>query len=106
MLQGSPREKSNTNALLTPFIQGLEERGHCCQTILLREKDLRLCTACRACQRDWTIFGCVQEDDVQAIIDSVLSCDLLVLASPIYAWYCTFPMKAVLGRLCHQRKTQ
>lgn len=101
ILQGSPREKGNTNALLAPFTQRLEEQGHCCQTISLREKDLKPCTACRACQRDWTIFGCVQQDDMQEIFDAVLSCDLLVPASPIYAWYCTPPMKAVLDRLVY-----
>jgi len=28
-------------------------------------------------------------------------CDLLVLASPIYSWYCSPPMKAVLDRLVY-----
>ena len=31
----------------------------------------------------------------------VLGCDLLVLATPIYAWYCTPPMKALLDRLVY-----
>ena len=35
------------------------------------------------------------------IFDSVLACDLLVLATPIYSWYCTPPMKAVLDRLVY-----
>lgn len=29
------------------------------------------------------------------------NCDLLVLATPIYFWYCTPPMKAVLDRLVY-----
>ena len=35
------------------------------------------------------------------IFNSVLACDLLVLATPIYSWYCTPPMKAVLDRLVY-----
>ena len=35
------------------------------------------------------------------IFDSVLSCDMILLASPIYSWYCTAPMKAVLDRLVY-----
>ena len=38
---------------------------------------------------------------MQEIFDSVLACDLLVLATPIYSWYCTPPMKAVLDRLVY-----
>ena len=31
----------------------------------------------------------------------VLACDLIVLATPIYSWYCTPPMKALLDRLVY-----
>lgn len=52
-------------------------------------------------QRDWTAFGCAQRDDVPTIFDKVLACDLIVLATPIYSWYCTPPMKALLDRLVY-----
>ncbi len=35
------------------------------------------------------------------IFDRVLDSDLIVLATPIYSWYCTPPMKAVLDRLVY-----
>ena len=47
------------------------------------------------------MFGCAIQDDMQEIFDRVLSCELLVLATPIYSWYCTPPMKAVLDRLVY-----
>ena len=50
---------------------------------------------------DWTAFGCAQRDDVPTIFDKVLACDLIVLATPIYSWYCTPPMKALLDRLVY-----
>ncbi len=101
ILMGSPRKGGNTMHLLTPFIRELEAAGCACRVIWLYDRDLRPCRACRVCQRDWTVFGCAIQDDMQEIFDRVLSCDLLVLATPIYSWYCTPPMKAVLDRLVY-----
>ena len=41
---------------------------------------------------------------MQAIADAVIGCDVLVLATPIYTWYCTPPMKAVLDRFYGMNK--
>ena len=47
------------------------------------------------------MFGCPQADDVPDLFDRVLGSGLLVLATPIYSWYCTPPMKALLDRLVY-----
>ena len=99
ILLASPRKQGNTAALTAPFAAELEKLGWSCRTVWLYDLEVRPCRACRVCQQDWTVFGCPQEDDMQEIFDSVLACDLLVLATPIYSWYCTPPMKAVLDRL-------
>ena len=101
ILMGSPRKNGNTLQLLTPFIRELEEAGCICQMVWLYDRDIKPCRACRSCQRDWTVFGCAIQDDMQEIFDRVLACDLLVLATPIYSWYCTPPMKAALDRLVY-----
>ena len=101
ILMGSPRKQGNTNALLVPFRQELEALGAETETVWLHDLNIRPCAACRACQRDWTVFGCAQRDDAPAIFDQVLACDLMVLATPIYSWYCTPPMKALLDRLVY-----
>ena len=101
ILMGSPRKQGNTTALLGPFRQELEGLGAETETVWLHALEIRPCTACRACQRDWTAFGCAQRDDVPTIFDKVLACDLIVLATPIYSWYCTPPMKALLDRLVY-----
>lgn len=101
ILMGSPRKMGNTAALLEPFMEKLKEEGHSCNLIQLYDKQLNSCTACRNCQEDWTVFGCSKQDDMQEIFDGILACDLLVLASPIYSWYCTPPMKAVLDRMVY-----
>ena len=101
ILMGSPRKQGNTAALLEPFCGELRKGGAEVETLWLYDRDICPCRACRQCQRDWTVFGCTQKDDVQEIFDQVLASDLLVLATPIYSWYCTPPMKALLDRLVY-----
>lgn len=101
ILMGSPRKAGNTAALLAPFCEALEQGGAETETVWLYDREIRPCRACRICQRDWTVFGCPQRDDVQDLFDRVLAAELIVLATPIYSWYCTAPMKALLDRLVY-----
>jgi len=98
---GSPRKKGNTAALLTPFIEELEKTGAEVSCIRLYDKKIQPCIACRQCQNDWNIFGCFYKDDMQEIFDEIYACDFIILATPIYSWYCTPPMKAALDRLVY-----
>ena len=101
ILMASPRKNGNTAALLQPMIEEISAGGGESEVIHLYDQEVLPCLACRKCQEDWTIFGCVHKDDGQKIFDKVLDADLLVLANPIYSWYCTPPMKAILDRLVY-----
>ena len=102
VLLASPRgEKSNTLALLRPWLETWRQAGHKAEVFSLYGMDIKPCTACRGCQNDWQRPACVVQDDMQAIFDSVLQSDLLLLATPIYSWFCTPPMKAALDRLVY-----
>ena len=101
ILLGSPRRDGNTIQLVRPFLEEWLRQGYACRTIWLYDKNLQPCRACRVCQRDWSVFGCAIRDDMQEIFDCVRASDWLVLATPIYSWYCTPPMKAVLDRLVY-----
>lgn len=101
ILMGSPRKNGNTIGLVRPFMAELEAQGCDCELIWLYDKEILPCLACRSCQRDWERFGCVRQDDMHDIFDRVMGCELLVLATPIYSWYCTPPMKAALDRLVY-----
>ncbi len=101
VLMGSPRKAGNTAALLAPFSQALTENGVTQEMVWLYDQSIQPCVACRVCQADWSKFGCRYDDDMQGIFDKVLACDLLILATPIYSWYCTPPMKAALDRLVY-----
>jgi multimeric flavodoxin WrbA len=101
ILCGSPRKNGNTAALLEPFVQELEQSGAEVGTLWLYDREIRPCVACRVCQQDWAVFGCALQDGVADIAARVLTADLIVLATPIYSFYCTPPMKALLDRLVY-----
>lgn len=101
ILMGSPRKQGNTAQLLMPFTAELNKNQVRCESIHLYSQVLNPCTACRTCQKNWTVFGCCQQDGMQKIFDRIMNAELLVLATPIYSWYCTPPMKTVLDRLVY-----
>jgi len=98
ILMGSPRAVSNTAELCKPFIAELETNGAQVKYITLADKDIRACKGCYACQNISGEYGCIQHDDMYPIVDDIQWADCIVLATPIYAWYCTTSMKAVLDR--------
>ena len=38
------------------------------------------------------------DDGLRAVFPEIMKAELIVLASPVYSWYCTPPMKALLDR--------
>lgn len=101
ILMASPCKEGNTAALVAPFMDELKSAGHEAEMVWLYDKDIQPCLACRVCQKGWTKFGCARQDDVQEIFDKILDADLIVFATPIYCWYCTAPMKALMDRLVY-----
>lgn len=101
ILMGSPRKNGNTASLLDPFVSELARDNVEIETVWLYDKEINSCISCRVCQKDWTKFGCFHSDDVGEIFDGILDADLIILATPIYSWYCTSPMKALLDRLVY-----
>jgi len=98
ILMGSPRLNKNTAELLKPIISELEGNGHQVSYITLSDKNILPCKGCYACQHVDGEYGCVIKDDVTSIMEEIISSDCVVFATPIYSWYCTAPMKALLDR--------
>lgn len=98
---GSPRKNGNTAALLAPLADELAKNGAETETLWLYDCDIRPCVACRCCQTAAGEFGCPQRDDAGVLFHRILRCDLLLLATPIYSWFCTQPMKALLDRMVY-----
>lgn len=101
ILVGSPNRDGHTAAMLKPFLDENQEMGIEQDVIWLYERDIKPCVGCKTCQNKTDCLGCVHEDDFQAIFDSIQTSDVLVLATPIYSWFCTPPMKAVMDRLIY-----
>lgn len=101
ILQGSFRPNGNTETLLESFQDVLKELGHSYERYDLREMKIEACTACWNCQNVFDDGGCTKQDDLLEIFNSILLSDAIILATPIYSWYCTPPMKKVLDRLVY-----
>ena len=98
VLMGSPRLNGNTAELLKPFVLELESNGCEVEYITLSDKNIMPCKGCYSCQHVDGQYGCVQHDDVLQIMESIIGSDCVILATPIYTWYCTPPMKSLLDR--------
>ena len=98
ILMGSPRLQGNTAELCKPFMEEMQENGAQVRYMTLADKDIKPCRGCYVCQQVAGEYGCVQRDDMYSVVENIRWADLIVLATPIYAWYCAAPMKNVLDR--------
>ena len=96
ILAGSPRKNGNTNWLVKEFAGELDALGKSYKILDLYDLNMKDCIACRTCQKDWERPACAFGDD--EVFDTILDAKAIVLASPIYSWYCTAPAKALLDR--------
>ena len=103
ILTASPRPEGNTNSLVKEFAEELRRQAardeHIRVKIInLYDLDIKPCTACRSCQKDRNNPACVIDDGLREVFPEIMKAELIVLASPVYSWYCTPPMKALLDR--------
>jgi multimeric flavodoxin WrbA len=98
ILMGSPRANGNTAELTKPFLEELKAGDASVTCLALGEMEIRPCKGCYHCQDVQEGYGCCQQDDMHRVAEAVIECDLLVLATPIYTWYCTGELKAALDR--------
>ncbi len=100
-MRSSPRKKGNTNWLTDIVVDELRAGGCEVFEFDLFDMEIKPCTDCGGCQKDQSRVACVQKDDMPAIFDAIMKSDMILLATPIYSWYCTPPMKAMLDRLVY-----
>jgi multimeric flavodoxin WrbA len=98
IFMGSPNLNGNTATLLKPFVATLKEQGVETKVMELADKTIAGCKGCYVCQHVQDSYGCIQKDDMQAAVELMESSDLIVLATPIYTWYCPGVMKNLLDR--------
>lgn len=98
ILMGSPRLCGNTAELCKYFMDELRVQNAEVKYIELEKMTVNPCEECYVCQDVAGEYGCAQKDDMVEIANEILWADLIVLATPIFSWYCTAKMKAVLDR--------
>ncbi len=94
---GSPRRRGNTAAVLGAFEQQASVE-HQVSRLNLTDYTVNGCLGCDACQRALDEPGCRQRDDALAIFARIEAADLIVYASPVYAWSITAQLKALFDR--------
>ena len=97
VLNGSPRPKGNTAALIAAFREGAESRGH--EVTVLPVGTMKI-GGCKGCEYCHTKGGgaCVQKDDMAEVYPALAEAELLVLASPVYYFGLTGQLQSVISR--------
>ena len=95
ILSSSLRARSNSEALADAFARGAEEAGNRVERISLRDKEIRFCKGCLACQQTGK---CVIGDDAPDIVARMHDADAIVFATPIYYYEMSGQLKTLLDR--------
>ena len=98
VLNGSPRKKGNTSALVREFTRGAEEAGHTVTEFFLDGMEIHGCKGCFG-GRSSREGPCVQQDDMGKIYPAVKDSDVVVLASPLYYWNLSGQLRTAVDRL-------
>ena len=95
ILSGSPRKNGNSDILCDEFARGAADAGHEVEKIRIAEKKISYCHACYACRGTGV---CTIKDDMAEIMQKMIDCDVMVLASPVYFYSIDAQLKAVIDR--------
>lgn len=94
-ISSSPRMGGNSDVLCDQFLKGAKEAGHETEKINLGKKVIAPCSACGVCQKDHT---CIRIDDMEGILESLVTADVIVLATPVYFYSMCAQMKLMIDR--------
>lgn len=95
VISSSLRSRSNSDALADEFARGAADAGNEVEKVTLREKDIRFCKGCLACQKTGR---CVINDDAPAIVGKMHDADVIAFATPIYYYEMCGQLKTLLDR--------
>ena len=95
VISSSLRLGSNSEVLAQAFVQGAQAAGNIVEEISLKEKDLRFCTGCLACQ---STARCWMQDDSAAINAKLKEAEVVVFATPVYFYAMSGQLKTLLDR--------
>jgi len=97
-INASPRgDKSCTDKILHPLLEGMRQAGAETETIYLASKKIHHCIGCFTC---WlkTPGKCVFADDMGSILEKFVTADLVIYGTPLYCFTMTGLLKNFLDR--------
>jgi len=94
-VSGSPRLQGNSDILIEKALAGARSGGASTESIALRDMQITPCQECDACLGSGE---CCIEDDFPNILDKLLECDRLVIATPIFFMSVSAYVKALIER--------
>ena len=98
VLNGSPKQQSDTFRMTERFLQGLNAVGeHEITVVHVIERDIAPCRGCFGCWQQGE-GHCLIRDDQNEILDLYRSSDLVVWSFPLYCYGMPSHLKAVLDR--------
>lgn len=98
VLNGSPKQKSDTMRLTRSFLGGLTSQADCEVTVVdVIQKKIRPCMGCFGCWRKGD-GKCVQQDDQNDILAAYAKADVILWSFPLYCYGMPSHLKAVLDR--------
>ena len=92
---GSPRKGGNTDILMDEILATTEQFGAITEKILLNDLSIHPCQACNSCYKTGQ---CIQNDDMQILLEKMEKSSIWILGTPIYWWGPTAQFKAFLDR--------
>ena len=94
IISTSPRKGGNSDVLADEFARGAQEAGNHVEKVALYDQTVGFCKGCLACQ---STGHCVIHDDANAIVEKMLTADVIVFATPIYYYEMCGQMKTMLS---------
>ena len=92
---GSPRRQGNTALLFQETVKGARDGGAEVDEVVLRDLKMSPCLEIYGCKKTGR---CAINDDFQGIYDRLLSCEGIILASPIFFYTVSAHTKILMDR--------
>lgn len=98
ILNGSPRPKGNTMALLEAFQEKVKDKGHDVTLYNVAELNIKGCIGCEYCHNKGE-GTCIQNDGMNDLYPQINQADFLLIASPVYYFNFTGQLQSFISRL-------
>jgi multimeric flavodoxin WrbA len=93
----SPRKEGNTAWVINKILEGAKEQGAETQSWYFSDLDIKPCRSCFGCKNGDK--GCVINDDMQKLYNTLVDTDAIVFGSPLYMGQMSAQAKIFIDRL-------